>query len=127
MSPEVSLRTGRTRDHQRLERSIRFFFPFLVLLVIVFVGACASTTDEAGKSSEAEVRLAPASQLSDQVKQAPPVVQEAYRFAIANQEILEKVPCYCGCGNMGHMSNLECFVDEFNPDGSIVFDYHALG
>lgn len=55
------------------------------------------------------------------------MVQEAYRMAIANPEILEKYPCYCGCGKMGHQSNLDCFVHDVNPDGSIVFDDHALG
>jgi hypothetical protein len=70
--------------------------------------------------------LAPASQLSEKVRGAPPVVQEAYRFAIANPEILAKLPCYCGCGNMGHMSNLDCFAEEIAEDGSVVFGYHAL-
>lgn len=103
------------------------FVPILVLLTLGLIGGCSSTSNEAGSSSGNQVQLAPASQLSDQVKQAPPVVQEAYQFAIANPELLQKIPCYCGCGNMGHMSNLDCFVQEFEPDGSVVFDYHALG
>jgi hypothetical protein len=55
------------------------------------------------------------------------VVQEAYRFAIANPEVLAQLPCYCGCGGMGHKSDLDCFVEEFNPDGTIAaFGYHAF-
>jgi hypothetical protein len=73
------------------------------------------------------VELAPVSVLPDRVKAAPPVVQEAYRFAVASPNILSKIPCYCGCGNVGHQSNLNCFVKQFNADGSIVFDDHGLG
>jgi hypothetical protein len=80
-----------------------------------------------GATAGPEIQLASASSLSDKVRSAPPVVQEAYRFAIANPEVLSKLPCYCGCGGMGHMSNLDCFIQEVKPDGSIAFDYHALG
>jgi hypothetical protein len=97
-----------------------------VILAIGAIGACSPTSDEA-KSAEIKIQLAPASQLPDRVKQAPPVVQEAYQFAIANPEYLEQFPCYCGCGSMGHMSNLDCFVKDFHADGSITFDDHALG
>lgn len=61
------------------------------------------------------------------MRKAPPVVQEAYRFAIANPEILAKFPCFCGCGSRGHKSDLDCFIECFNPDGFIVFGYHAFG
>ncbi|HID85866.1 MAG TPA: hypothetical protein EYP55_00610 [Anaerolineae bacterium] len=78
-------------------------------------------------STVTEIQLAPVSQLPEKVRRAPPVVQEAYRFAIANPEILSKLPCYCGCGGIGHRSDLDCFIEEFKPDGSIVFGYHAFG
>ena len=73
-----------------------------------------------------EIQLAPISQLPEKVRRAPPVVQEGYRFAIANPEVLAKLPCYCGCGSMGHKSDLDCFIQEFKPDGTIVFGYHAF-
>jgi hypothetical protein len=73
-----------------------------------------------------EIKLAPVSQLPEKVRLAPPVVQEAYRFAIANPDVLAKLPCYCGCGSMGHESDLDCFIEEFKPDGTIVFGYHAF-
>ena len=50
----------------------------------------------------------------------------AYRFAAANPEILKYIPCYCGCGEMGHGSNLDCYVDLFRPDGRAVsYENHA--
>ncbi|MBU0957578.1 MAG: PCYCGC domain-containing protein [Nanoarchaeota archaeon] len=43
-------------------------------------------------------------------------VREAYIFAVENPDVLEQVPCYCGCLNIGHESNKQCY---FNEDGSI--------
>jgi hypothetical protein len=61
-----------------------------------------------------------------EVRQAPVAVQQAYQFAIANAEILSQIPCYCGCGAMGHGSNLDCFASRVAAD-SVRFDSHALG
>jgi hypothetical protein len=116
--PPRGRRTGERFPHARL---------LLALLLVALVALLAACQSDAAAPEAQEVQLAPASQLSAQVRSAPPVVQEAYRFAIANPDVLSKLPCYCGCGNMGHMSNLDCFVQEVKGDGSIVFESHALG
>lgn len=72
------------------------------------------------------IKLASVSLLPGKVRAAPTIVQQAYQFAVANPETLSQIPCFCSCGDMGHKSNLDCFVQRFNPDGSIVFDDHAL-
>jgi len=72
-----------------------------------------------------QIQLAPITQFPGKVRRAAPVVQEAYRFAIANPDILAQLPCYCGCGGIGHESHLDCFIERSNPDGSVVFGYHA--
>ncbi len=56
------------------------------------------------------------------VQQVSHRMREAYRFAAANPNVLEQIPCYCGCGPMGHRSNYACFWQE---DGAV--DEHALG
>lgn len=102
----------------------------IAILAAIFIGvggAWLLARQRDASSTEPEIQLAPVSQLSEKVRSAPLVVQEAYRYAIANPETLAKYPCYCGCGNMGHMNNLDCFIQDLNPDGSIVFDHHALG
>ena len=121
------------------KRKVRWIYIALPVLALIVIGVGgvwlltgSSNTDSVGSGgTEAtgprEIQLASVSQLSDKVKEAPPVVQEAYRFAIANPDALSKFPCFCNCGNMGHESNLDCFVSEINADGSVVFDYHALG
>jgi hypothetical protein len=40
---------------------------------------------------------------------------------------MKNIPCYCGCGNVGHTSNYSCYVAGQNPDGTLRFDDHALG
>jgi hypothetical protein len=54
-------------------------------------------------------------------------VREAYQFAVANPDLMKQIPCYCGCGAMGHTSNYACYVKGVKPDGSVDFDDHALG
>ncbi len=54
-------------------------------------------------------------------------VKEAYRFAVANHAVLQYMPCYCGCVNDGHTSNIDCYVKEFRPDGGVVLDTMSFG
>lgn len=70
--------------------------------------------------------LAPQSALPANIRQAPRGVRDAYRFAIANRDILKQIPCYCGCG-AEHQSNAECYIKDVRPDGSIVFDPMSFG
>lgn len=63
----------------------------------------------------------------DYVQQASHRVQEGYLFAVEHPDMLTHQPCYCGCGAMGHVNSLDCFVQEFKDDGTIIYDYHASG
>jgi hypothetical protein len=99
---------------------VRRRLPFSLLLVVaIFISACASQTQA--------VKLAPASALPDTMQHAPASVRTAYQFAVANPDALRNVACYCGCGSIGHHSNLACYVKDTSHDGKIVFDDHALG
>lgn len=40
----------------------------------------------------------------------PSETAHAYRFVEAHPDAMRQVPCYCGCGSLGHESLLECFV-----------------
>jgi hypothetical protein len=53
---------------------------------------------------------------------APERIQETYRFAVANQNLLQWMPCFCGCGSWGHASNADCYVQEVRDDGSVLLD-----
>lgn len=70
--------------------------------------------------------LAPESALTGNLRNAPPNVREAYRFAITNRDVLRQIPCYCNCGDQ-HESNAECYIKDVKADGSIVFDPMSYG
>jgi hypothetical protein len=104
---------------------LRSFFPVILLLVILVSGVSACV-GPAGTAQE-KLALAPEAALPDFVRDAPPQVKEAYCFAIANPDVLSDFPCYCGCGAVGHKNNLQCYIKEVRPDGSIEFENHAFG
>jgi hypothetical protein len=97
------------------------------LLVILLVAACGTPAPAPQDSAGTGLELAPASALPAELRQSPPAVQEAYRFALANREPLSKIPCYCGCGSVGHMDNWMCYLRPEGTTDQPVFDYHAVG
>lgn len=97
----------------------------LVLAASILVSLLAASC---GGGAAPALKMAPASQLPDEMRDAPANVQEAYRFAIANKELLEQIPCFCGCVAEGHQSNYSCYVAEDGGPGTILeYDTHALG
>ena len=109
-----------------LTKNIRRFSMPLLLLLIVFSGlltACgAKTTDDSRNLAMASMDGMPAD-----VKNAPVTVQQAYQFNVANPDVMTQIPCYCGCGSMGHTSNYSCYVTDVDANGKISYDTHALG
>ncbi len=103
---------------------LAFLVVLLLLAAAVIISACGGDT---AAPAGVELKLAPESELPEFVSQAAPQVKEAYRFAMANPDILSDFPCYCGCGSMGHKNNLQCYIKNFRPDGSIEFENHAFG
>ncbi len=91
------------------------------LLVVITAVGCGGG-DESGQ----RVAMASLNGMPPAVQRAPKSVKEAYQFAVANPEVLSAIPCYCGCGGMGHSSNYSCFV-SVTPQGASFFDNHALG
>jgi hypothetical protein len=105
-----------------LKRKIRMSGRFLKLnllllfLLIPVLAACSSTSVNAVLQS-----------MPDYVHSAPHRVQEAYLYAHDHSEMLEYQPCYCGCGAMGHLNNLDCFIQEIDEVGNVTYDSHASG
>lgn len=56
----------------------------------------------------------------------PQDLRGPYSYAARNQEVLEHVPCYCGCVREGHRSNLNCFVNGFRPNGTPIWTDHSF-
>jgi hypothetical protein len=96
------------------------------LLATVFI--LTISLQGCGTSAAAgQLHLMPMEGLPEVIQQAPSAVRQAYQFAAANPEVLRALPCYCGCGNVGHTSNLDCYLGDIDESGTITFDNHALG
>jgi len=52
-----------------------------------------------------------------QYQSAPQQVRDAYSWAATHQNILQYIPCYCGCGTNGHENNFDCFVKSREANG----------
>jgi hypothetical protein len=87
----------------------------LASIIVVMVGLT-------GCSSSVSMKAMPA-----EVEAAPRVVREAYAFAAQHPEVMKQLPCYCGCGAIGHKSNYDCYISGVDDDGAITYDLHAVG
>jgi hypothetical protein len=99
-------------------------FLSLAILAAVFAAilpACSAAPNTAG------LHMMPMDQLPAELRAAPASVRTAYQFAAANPDVMQHLPCYCGCGSVGHTSNYDCYVSEVAAHGDIAFDNHALG
>jgi hypothetical protein len=94
---------------------------FIAILLVATLPACSPTQEGA------HLNMASMNKMPAEVQSAPVTVQQAYQFALANPDVLEQIPCYCGCGKIGHTSNYSCYVQNADDPGNIVFDNHALG
>ena len=97
------------------------FLSLVVVLLSTTVSACST------QSQSSDLPTMSMDQMPAEVQSAPVTVQIAYQFATANPEVMMNIPCYCGCGNVGHTSNYDCYVSHVDDRGNITFDNHALG
>lgn len=102
--------------------SRKFLFGLLIgLIAFAILPACST------QSSDVHLNMATMDKMPSEVQSAPVTVQQAYQFAVANPDITKNLPCYCGCGNVGHTSNYSCYVSAVDDQGNLTFDNHALG
>ncbi len=100
---------------------------FLVLLLLATVGLTACSGGATNAAGKVSLPMASMAGMPAEVKSAPVTVQQAYQFAFANPDVMKQIPCYCGCGAMGHTSNYACYVKGVDGNGVVTYDPHALG
>ena len=100
-------------------------FSLLIIapILLVLLSGCSSKVS----STQEDLSMASMDGMPPEVKAAPVTVQQAYQFAEANPDVMKHIPCYCGCGAMGHTSNYACYIDDVDANGKVTFDTHALG
>lgn len=97
------------------------FLSGIVVLLTTAVSACST------QSQSSDLHMMSMDEMPADVRSAPVTVQTAYQFSTANPDLMKDIPCYCGCGNIGHTSNYDCYVSGVDDKGNITFDNHALG
>jgi len=95
----------------------------LLIGVMAFGGLSACATQR----QSSDLHMMSMDQMPAEVLSAPTTVQTAYQFVAANPDVMKNIPCYCGCGDIGHTSNYDCYVSGVDDKGKITFDNHALG
>lgn len=93
------------------------------LLAVVLVGTGAAATTVFVRAAAQTVTI---DEVGDQVQTVPrgrsPVFAgrgdtgALYRFATEQESTLAWMPCFCGCGDLGHGSNRACYVKQESPD-----------
>jgi uncharacterized protein with PCYCGC motif len=72
--------------------------------------------------------LPPLPRVSFEPPRPAAVLQQVYDFAARHPEVLQYVPCYCGCERVGHTANHSCFVKSRAADGRVTeWDSHGMG
>jgi hypothetical protein len=57
-----------------------------------------------------------------------PVVKAAFEFAARHPEVMNFVPCFCGCERLGHSGNHDCFVAGRDDAGNVTeWESHGVG
>ncbi|WP_226585559.1 PCYCGC domain-containing protein [Halobacillus litoralis] len=101
----------------------------LIILIGTSLSGCSSETEESHiEHVHGDVREETASieALPGFLVEKPENIQTIYAAAAQHEELLENMPCYCGCGeSVGHKNNYDCFVHDSKEDGSIVWDDHG--
>lgn len=89
----------------------------LALLLLAFAGGGWLLFSPSG-STQADPRVLIATPRAQRPKTLTPElftgkVRRAYEVAQKYPELLERMPCYCGCfKNNGHQNNLDCYTDR---------------
>jgi hypothetical protein len=111
------------------KRHSKILIAIVPLLMLILLGGvtsgCGATA--AAPSPSHELVMAAMEGMPAEVRAAPALVKQAYQFAVANPDVLQELPCYCGCGAMGHASNYACYVQGVDAAGKPAYDPHALG
>jgi hypothetical protein len=99
----------------------RFSFVFVIMVVLAVITAGCGTKKE-------DLTLNKKHQpFPSYILNASEKVRSTYVMASNNPEVLSQVPCFCGCVEDGHKSNLDCFVQKVGPNNAVeAWDPHGV-
>lgn len=113
---------------------------FFAAALLTAAGVFLTVALDAGQQSRGAAPAAPAA--VQPMKAAPPgplppmplngplarpreIVAAVFEFAARHPEVLQYVPCYCGCEQLGHRGNHDCFVQARDASGRVTWNDHG--
>src|SRR5919106_1232179 len=113
-----------------------FFVSAVVVTAAVFVyvalavSATALAQAPAGRPAVQTMKPAPPGALppmplSGYLARPREVVAAVYEFAARQPQVLQYVPCYCGCETIGHRGNHDCFIRSRDANGRVQWNDHG--
>jgi bacterioferritin-associated ferredoxin len=111
-----------------------FYKIFIVSMAFVLIAAACSTKEESKQDAHHGAHLdsdlyettASVDELPKFLTSQPKEVRTVYQLAAQIEDILQWIPCYCGCGeSQGHQSNFNCFIRDISEDGTVVWTDHG--
>lgn len=121
----------------QLKKNIFSYF-LIIFSVFFLLTACSSNEKNHAEESKEDQHLnhaengdlreltASSQELPQFLKDKPEQMQLIYSAAEQHKELLEFIPCYCGCSESAdHKDNYDCFVYENKQSGEIVWDDHG--
>jgi hypothetical protein len=107
-------------------------YGMVMLVLMMALAGCGTKADEESHASHRHVN-GDIQESTASIEELPTFLDglhenigEVYRLAGLNAELLDVIPCFCGCGgSAGHRSNKNCFIKEIQADGTVIWDDHG--
>jgi hypothetical protein len=124
------------KDYVKIERvNTRTLVLSPIFAACVLLTSCAS--EKAPDTAATPTNISPRRSYSGPLPSLPPpqyqlprpleVVQAVYDFAGRRPDVLQYMPCFCGCQASGHVGNDDCFVSSRDASGKPTWDAHGMG
>jgi hypothetical protein len=115
---------------KKQENPLHLFVFSIGLFIFILMGCQAEVKENPShhESSHGDIQETTngATTLPSFVKGLDPQVGQVYQLTAQNHQLLQSIPCYCGCGeSVGHQSSLDCFVKEIKKSGQVTWDSHG--
>lgn len=109
---------------------IKLLFISFLIIGSTLAGCSSDASEDTGDTQHAHGDLreetASAAELPTFLDEKPEDMQMLYTAAAQSKDLLEQMPCYCGCGDSaGHRNNYDCFIHENKESGAVTWDDHA--
>ncbi|MBS4174731.1 PCYCGC motif-containing (lipo)protein [Bacillus sp. FJAT-49736] len=113
----------------------RYLLSILIVFVLILAAGCSSTENSInvvkdnnhGSMGDMVEKTASVNELPKFLSGEDDTIKSIYQASASSRELLEKIPCFCGCGDsVGHKNNYDCFVHENKKNGEVVWDSHGV-